>query len=61
MSIRQIMQSRLIVVAAADHRKAEALRATLEGPISPDIPASILQRHPDCRFFVDPPAASLLR
>lgn len=41
-------------------RKAEVLRAALEGPETPDIPASFLRRHPNWRVFTDAPAAALL-
>lgn len=60
MSIRQIMKSKNIICTVPDRRKAEALRAAVEGPVSPLIPASILQQHPQALFFVDPPAAALL-
>jgi len=60
MSIRQIMQSRMVVLCASDARKAQALHDALEGPVTPMHPASILQRHPDATLFLDPPAASLL-
>jgi glucosamine-6-phosphate deaminase len=60
MSIRQIMKSRAIVCSVPDRRKAEAVRATVEGPVTPQTPASILQQHPDATLFLDPPAASLL-
>jgi glucosamine-6-phosphate deaminase len=57
MSIRQIMRSRAIVCTVPDARKAAAVQKTVEGAVSPLIPASILQRHPDCRLYLDPPAA----
>ena len=60
MGIRQIMRSRAIVLSVPDLRKAEAVRAAVQGPVSPDHPASILQRHPNTVLFVDAPAASLL-
>ena len=60
MSIRQIMKSRLIVLSVPDRRKAEAVRAAVEGPVDPAWPASILQRHDQAVLLVDPPAASLL-
>jgi len=41
-------------------RKAHAVKAAVEGEISPMFPASVLQRHPACSLFLDPPAASLL-
>jgi glucosamine-6-phosphate deaminase len=60
MSIRQIMRSRAIICSVPDQRKAEAVRAALEGPITPQVPASILQQHPDATIYLDPPAASLM-
>ena len=60
MSIRQMMKSRLIVCTVPDRRKAVAVRDTLEAPVSNTVPASILRQHPDCRLFLDRPAASLL-
>lgn len=60
MSIRQIMKSRAIICTVPDRRKAEALRAAVEGPVAPQVPASILQQHPQAMLYVDPPAAELL-
>lgn len=60
MSIQQIMRSRTIICTVPDERKAEAVQRALEGPVSPDVPASILQNHPDCRVFLDVHAASRL-
>lgn len=60
MSIYQIMQARTIVCSAPDARKATAVRGCLQGPITPDCPASILQQHPDCHLFLDSESASLL-
>ncbi len=60
MSIRQILKSRQLVVTVPDQRKAEAVRNALEGPVTPQCPASILQRHENCSIFLDEPAASLL-
>jgi glucosamine-6-phosphate deaminase len=42
-------------------RKAEILRAALEGPETSDVPASFLRRHPDCRVLADESAAVLLQ
>jgi glucosamine-6-phosphate deaminase len=61
MSVSQIMKARAIVCAAPDRRKAEAVRAVVEGPITPDVPASILQRHDRATIYLDPESASLLR
>jgi glucosamine-6-phosphate deaminase len=60
MTVPQIVSSKLIVLTVPDARKAEAVQRTLEGPVMPDCPASILQRHAATHLFLDPPAASLL-
>lgn len=59
MSIRQIMKSKSIICTVPDRRKAEAVKNALQGPVTPDVPASILQLHPDCLVFMDAEAASL--
>ena len=41
-------------------RKAEILRAAVEGPETPDVPASFLRRHPGCRVLADASAAALI-
>jgi glucosamine-6-phosphate deaminase len=60
MTVRQILRARGIVCVVPDARKAEAVRATLEGPIEPMVPASILRTHPDVAIYLDEQSASLL-
>jgi len=60
MSIRQIMKSACLIVSVPEKRKAEAVRNALEGQVLPMCPASILQRHKNCKIFMDKEAASLL-
>jgi glucosamine-6-phosphate deaminase len=60
MSVRQILEARRILCIVPDQRKAEAVRAALEGPVTPAVPASILQTHPDVTVFLDRGSASLL-
>jgi glucosamine-6-phosphate deaminase len=60
MSIRQIMKSEYIICSVPDARKAEPVRAAVEGPLTPWLPASILRQHPHCRLYLDRPAAALL-
>jgi glucosamine-6-phosphate deaminase len=60
MTVPQIMASARVVLAVPDARKAEAVRGTLEGPVSPLVPASILRRHPACDLFLDGESAALL-
>ena len=59
MSVRQIMKSRTIVCTVPDERKAEAVKNATLGSVTPEVPASILQEHPDCRLYLDEAAASL--
>jgi glucosamine-6-phosphate deaminase len=61
MSVRQIMSSRAIVCTVPDERKAEAVRNAVEGEVTPQVPASILQRHATVTLFLDEPAASRLK
>ena len=58
MSIRQIMKIENIVCSVPDLRKAEAVELALEGPVTPDLPASILQHHQKVKVFLDKKAAS---
>jgi glucosamine-6-phosphate deaminase len=60
MSVRQIMCSKEIIVPVPDARKAQAVRACLEGEISPMIPASILRTHPNATIYLDTDSAALL-
>lgn len=60
MSVRQILAARSIVCVVPDRRKAEAVRAAIEGPVDPTTPASILRRHPDTAIYLDRESASLL-
>lgn len=61
MSIRQILKAEKIVCCAPDARKARPVQATLEGEVTPLVPASALQRHPDTTMFLDAASAALLR
>jgi glucosamine-6-phosphate deaminase len=55
-----IMGMTHLVCCVPDQRKAEAVRNTLEGPISTACPASILRTHPRAQLFLDADSASLL-
>lgn len=60
MSVRQMLKAKEISVVVPDARKAKAVRASLEGPISPVVPASILRTHPNTTVYLDRPSAALL-
>jgi glucosamine-6-phosphate deaminase len=61
MSVRQIMKAGSLIASVPDLRKARAVHEALEGPVRPEVPASILQNHPDCTIYLDNQSASLLR
>lgn len=60
MSIRQIMKAHEIICVVPDARKAQAVKACLDGPVSPAAPASILQTHVDATVYLDRESARLL-
>lgn len=60
MSIRQILKSREVIAVVPDARKAAAVKACVEGPVSPLAPASILQTHPNTTLYLDRESAALL-
>lgn len=60
MSIKQIMKSKNIICSVPDERKAVAVKNCLEGEITNLHPASILQKHTACSFYLDTESASLL-
>jgi glucosamine-6-phosphate deaminase len=61
MSIRQILKSHDIICTVPDERKAAAVKGAVEGPVTADCPASVLQRHPRVQLFLDEPAAGRLQ
>ena len=60
MGIKNIMHAKKIILLASGKNKALAVRAMIEGNVSTDCPASVLQLHPDCTVVLDKEAASLL-
>lgn len=56
MGLKSIMNAKKIVLIATGKNKAQAIKDLLQGPITEDVPCSILQKHPDCTIFVDPDA-----
>ena len=60
MSIRQIMKSSCLILSVPDKRKAAAVKDTVEGPVTPACPASMVQQHADCTLHLDVDSASEL-
>jgi glucosamine-6-phosphate deaminase len=60
MSVRQVLKAKEIICIVPDARKANAVKACLEGEISPMAPASILRTHPHTTLYLDQHSAALL-
>ena len=60
MGIKNVMHAKKILLVASGANKADAIKATVEGPVTEKVPASVLQLHPDCTLIIDESAASLL-
>lgn len=60
MGVKTVMHARAILLLAFGSAKAEAVRAALIGPVTEEVPASVLQLHPDVTVICDEEAAKLL-
>ncbi len=60
MGIGSIMQGKKIILLAYGEDKADAIKATVEGPVTSHVPASVLQNHDDAIIIIDEAAASKL-
>ncbi|MCI6122288.1 MAG: glucosamine-6-phosphate deaminase [Lachnospiraceae bacterium] len=60
MGIKNIMQAKKILVIVSGADKAQILEKVLHGPITPEVPASILQLHNDVTIVADESALSCL-
>ena len=60
MGIKSIMQARHILVVVSGADKADIVKAAFTGPVTPKVPASILQMHPNVSLVGDAAALSKL-
>ena len=60
MGIKTIMQARKVLMVVNGTSKAEIVKKAFFGPVTPEVPASILQMHPDFTLVGDEDALSLL-
>ena len=60
MGIGTIMRCRKILVVVNGKDKAEILKQVIQGPVTPEVPGSILQFHPDCTIIADEDALSAM-
>lgn len=60
MGIGSIMNAKQIILMAFGENKAQAIYDMVHGPVTPDLPASILQEHDNVTVLVDEEAGKLL-
>lgn len=59
--IRNIMHTRKLILIVKGAHKAEIVEKAVSGPVTTDIPASVVQLHPNCEILLDADAASRLK
>lgn len=60
MGITSIMKAKTIYMLGWGAHKAEILQKTIEGPVTPNVPATFLQKHPNVKVILDRAAAEEL-
>ena len=60
MGIQNIMEAKKVVLIACGKNKEDAVKGMIEGPVTPELPASVLQNHKDVTVIIDEAAAGLL-
>ena len=58
--IKNIMHTRKLILIVKGAHKADMVRKAILGPVTTDIPASVVQLHPNCEILLDADAASKL-
>ena len=56
-----IMRSKKILLVVSGEEKAQALKDSIYGPVTPEVPGSILRFHPDVTIIADEAAMSLIK
>ena len=59
--IKNIMHTRKLILIAKGEHKAEIIEKAILGQVTTEIPASIVQLHPDCEILLDNAAASRIK
>jgi glucosamine-6-phosphate deaminase len=60
MGIKNIMQAKSILMVVSGANKADAVYGMVKGDVTPDLPASVLQLHPNVTIVCDKAAAAKL-
>jgi glucosamine-6-phosphate deaminase len=56
--VKNIMHTRKLILIAKGAHKADIIEQAILGPVTIDIPASVVQLHPNCEILLDADAAS---
>jgi glucosamine-6-phosphate deaminase len=56
--IRNIMHTRKLILIAKGAHKAEIIGKAILGPVTPEVPASVVQLHPNCEILLDAAAGA---
>ncbi len=59
-TVPALLRPQYVLALVPEARKAPAVKAALEGPVTPDCPASILRTKDNTKLYLDPDSASLL-
>ena len=60
MGLQSIMDAKEIVLIAFGPKKIHAIKGLVEGPITEEVPASILQKHPKVTVICDEASCSII-
>ena len=60
LGFRHVMESRKVIMMASGKKKAHIIQKALEGPVSTEVPASLIRRHPQNNIILDKDSASAL-
>lgn len=60
MSVKQVLKSKEILAVVPGPKKARAIQACFDGPVSSMAPSSILRTHPNATVYLDRESAGLL-
>ena len=60
LGLKNLLESGKVLLVANGERKAPIVRLALEGPISNEVPASLIRKHPKGLAFLDQKAAQLI-
>ncbi len=53
MGVKTILSAKKIYILAFSEGKSQIVYKSIEGPITPEIPTTFLQKHGDCTFILD--------